>query len=145
MSCAGCLAMFLPRRMSSLHSPFALRRSRLAAWRPFLTGVAVGLAFLAVIGVAFAQPLDHAPFDALLKANVRNGVVHYSGFQDNAAFKKYVDDLAKPTRLDGKPETQKYIARYASDADVAQALGSDAYKVEWIDYDWNLNGTPPRR
>ena len=36
-------------------------RRPLAAWRPFLTGVAVGLAcLLAVIGVAFAQPLGHA-------------------------------------------------------------------------------------
>ena len=277
MSCAGCPVMSLPRPLLS-GSTFAQRRSRLAAWRPFLTGVAVGLALLAVIGVAFAQPLDQAPFDALLRANVKAGVVNYPGFQDNAAFRKYVDDLAKPAKLDGKAETlayyinaynalaiegileglspssllgraryfkfkewplnggtitlydlehkvlrplgeprihfaiicaskscpflrsevytaskldaqldeqarqfvndpfrnrfdkasrtanlseifkwfdedfhgpggstQKYIARYAADADVAQGLGSDAYKVEWIDYDWNLNGTPPRR
>jgi hypothetical protein len=254
------------------------RRSRLAAWRPFLTGVAVGLAVLAVIGVTFAQPVDPAPFDALLRANVKAGVVNYPGFQDNAAFRQYIDDLGKPARLDGKPETlayyinaynalaiegilqglspssllgraryfrfkewplngqsitledlenkilkplgeprihfaivcaskscpflrseaytsarldaqldeqarqfvndpfrnrfdkttrtanlseifkwhaedfrapggspQKYIARYVADPDMAQALASDAYKVEWIDYDWNLNGTPPRR
>ena len=228
--------------------------------------------------MAFAQPLDQAPFDALLRANVKAGVVNYPGFQDNAAFRKYVDDLGKPAKLDGKAETlayyinaynalaiegileglspssllgraryfkfkewplngrtitlydlehkilrplgeprihfaiicaskscpflrseaytagqtrraarragaairqrsvsqplrqsephrqplrnlqvvrrgfpraggstQKYIARYVADADVAQGLGGDAYKVEWIDYDWNLNGTPPRR
>jgi hypothetical protein len=259
-------------------SPFAHRRSRLAAWRPFLTGVAVGLACLAVVGAAFAQPLDHAPFDALLRANVKAGVVNYPGFQDSAGFRRYVDDLAKPARLDSKAETlayyvnaynalaiqgildglspssllgraryfkfkewplngrnitlydlehqvlrplgeprihfaiicaskscpflrsevytpgkldaqldeqarqfvndsfrnrfdktsrtahlseifkwfdedfhgpdgstQKYIARYVADAEVAQGLGGDAYKVDWIDYDWNLNGTPPRR
>ena len=275
MSCAECLAMILPPRLPP--TTLAPHRSRLAAWRPFLTGVAVGLAFLAVIGVAFAQPLDHAAFDALLKANVKNGVVNYPGFQDNAAFKKYVDDLGKPAKLDSKADRlayhinaynalaiegileglspssllgraryfkfkewplnaqsitlydledkilkpmgeprihfaiicaskscpflrseayapgkldaqldeqarqfvndpfrnrfdkasrtanlseifkwhdedfrgagspQKYIARYVADPDVAQALASDAYKVEWIDYDWNLNGTPPKR
>jgi hypothetical protein len=259
-------------------SPFAQRRSRLAAWRPFLTGVAVGLACLAVVGAAFAQTLDHAPFDALLRANVKAGVVNYPGFQDSAAFRQYVDELAKPARLDSKAETlayyvnaynalaiqgildglspssllgraryfkfkewplngrtitlydlehkvlrplgeprihfaiicaskscpflrsevytpgkldaqldeqarqfvndpfrnrfdktsrtanlseifkwfdedfhgpdgstQKYIARYVADAEIAQGLGSDGYKIEWIDYDWNLNGTPPRR
>jgi hypothetical protein len=79
MSCAGCLAMFLPRRMS-IHSPFAQRRSRLSAWRPFLTGVAVGLAFLAMIGVAFARPLDQAAFDASLRAKVTDGFANYPIF-----------------------------------------------------------------
>jgi hypothetical protein len=285
MSCVRCLAMFLPpqlpprspRRLRS-DLPLAPPRSRLAAWRPFLTGVAVGLAFLAVIGAAFAQALDQAPFDVLLRANVKAGVVNYPGFQDNPAFRKYIDELGKPAKLDGKVETlayyinaynalaiqgileglspsslfgraryfkikewplngqsitlddlehkilkplgeprvhfaiicaskscpflrseaytpakldaqldeqarqfvndpfrnrfdkatrtanlseifkwhdedfrgpagspQKYIARYVADPDVAQALAGDAYKVEWIDYDWNLNGTPPRR
>src|SRR6185295_3971635 len=102
MSYPGCLAMFLPRR--SFHFTFAQRRSRLATWRPFLIGVAV----LAVVGVAFAQSLDQAPFDALLRANVKGGVVNYPGFQDNAAFRKYVDDLGKPAKLDGKADTLAY-------------------------------------
>ena len=55
-------------------------------------------------------------------------------------FKWFDEDFRGPA---GSP--QKYIARYVADAEVAQGLGSDAYKVEWIDYDWSLNGTPPRR
>ncbi len=39
---------------------------------------------------------------------------------------------------------QKYIARYVDDADVARELAADAYRIEWIAYDWGLNGTPPR-
>jgi hypothetical protein len=224
-----------------------------------------------------AQGIDHAPFDALLRANVSKGLVNYPGFQDNAAFKAYVADLAKPARLDGKADVlayninaynalaiqgildglspsstlgrvryfrvqewpldgrritlydlehkvlrpldeprihfaiicasrscpflrseaytaakldaqlddqarqfvndpfrnrfdkatktahlseifkwfdedfrgagsvQKYVARYVADPDVAKDLAQDAYRVQWIDYDWNLNGTPPRR
>ena len=84
----GSPAMSLRLRPES--SP---RPSRFAAWRPFVTGVLVGLAFLVALGTAMAQGIDHAPFDALLKANVKNGVVSYSGFQDNAAFKNYVEDL----------------------------------------------------
>ena len=41
--------------------------------------------------------------------------------------------------------TQKYIARYVADAEVAQGLADGRLQVEWIDYDWNLNGTPPKR
>lgn len=40
---------------------------------------------------------------------------------------------------------QRYLARYVADPDVARALAQDGYRVEWIDYDWTLNGTPPRR
>lgn len=252
-------------------------RSRLAAWRPFLTGVGLGLAFLVALSSAMAQGPDHASFDALLRGNVKNGVVHYPGFQDNSAFRQYVQDLGKPVRLDtraeqlayyinaynalaiegilqglspssllgraryfkfkewplnGKPitlydlehkvirplgeprihfaiicaskscpflrpeayvparldaqleeqakqfvndpfrnrydattrtarlseifkwfdedfagpagSTQRYIARYVADPAVAKDLAADGFKVEWIDYDWTLNGTPPR-
>jgi len=40
---------------------------------------------------------------------------------------------------------QKYIAKYVADPEVAKVLAQDGYRVEWIDYDWSLNGTPPRR
>ena len=45
----------------------------------------------------------------------------------------------------GAGSVQKFIARYVADADVAKDLAQDGYKVQFIDYDWNLNGTPPRR
>lgn len=235
------------------------------------------LAFCLQFSTAGAQGIDHASFDTLLRANVRNGEVNYPGFQDNAAFRDYVKALAKPVKLEtradalvyyinaynalaiagileglspssflgrakffkfkdwalngqsinlydlehkiirplGEPRihfaiicaskscpflrseayaparldsqldeqarqfvndsfrnrfdkarrtanlseifkwfdedfsgpagsVQKYIARYVADAEVAKALAADAWKVDWIDYDWSLNGTPPR-
>jgi hypothetical protein len=39
---------------------------------------------------------------------------------------------------------QKFIARYVADPDVARELAADGYRIEWIAYDWSLNGTPPR-
>ncbi len=77
-------------------------RPPLAAWRPFLTGVAIGLAFLVLAGLAFGQAPDARAFDALLRANVRAGVVNYPGFQENASFGAYVADLAKPARFAGR-------------------------------------------
>ena len=55
-------------------------------------------------------------------------------------FKWFAEDFAGPAG-----SVQKYIARYVADADVARALAGDGYEVRWIDYDWTLNGTPPRR
>ena len=45
----------------------------------------------------------------------------------------------------GAGSVQKFIARYVADPEVAKGLADDGYRIEWIDYDWNLNGTPPRR
>lgn len=246
-------------------------RRRLAAV-PALLAIAALIA-----GAPLAHAIDHAPFDALLRAHVKNGVVDYPGFQDSAAFKAYVAELAKPAtfanksdelafqinaynalaiqgildglspssflgraryfkvqewalagrritlydlehkvirplgeprihfaiicaskscpflrseaytaaaldrqldeqarqfvndsfrnRFDKRTRTanlseifkwfdedfrgagsvQKFIARYVADPEVAKGLADDGYRIEWIDYDWNLNGTPPRR
>jgi hypothetical protein len=78
--------------------------SWLLSWRPFLIGVVLGPALLAAISAATAQSIDAAPFDALLRANVKNGVVDYPGFQDNAAFRAYLDALAKSGRPSSKPQ-----------------------------------------
>jgi len=245
--------------------------------RRVVAHLAAGLLALAAALPTRVHAIDHAPFDALLRANVKNSVVNYPGFQDNAAFKGYVAELAKPAQLagradelayyinaynalaiqgildglspssffgrqryfksqewplDGKKITlydlehkilrlkdeprmhfaiicaskscpflrneaytaakldaqlddqarqfindpfrnrfdkgaktaslseifkwfdedfrsagsvQKYIAKYVADPEVAKVLAQDGYRVEWIDYDWSLNGTPPRR
>jgi len=45
----------------------------------------------------------------------------------------------------GAGSVQKYIARYIADPEVARDLAQDGYKIQYVDYDWNLNGNPPRR
>jgi ABC-type transport system substrate-binding protein len=39
---------------------------------------------------------------------------------------------------------QKYVARYVADPEIARGLAEETWRIEWIAYDWNLNGTPPR-
>jgi hypothetical protein len=239
--------------------------------------ISLGLVLLFAAGAATAQGVDHAPFDALLRANVRSGVVDYRGFQNNPAFRGYLEALARPGQPDdraarlvyyinaynalaiegilqglspstlfgraryfkfrewplngksitlhdlehtilrslGEPRihfaivcaskscpplraeayavdrldaqlddqarqfvndpmrnrfdvnsktaqlsaifnwsdedfrsagsTQRFIARYVADPAVAKGLAADQFKVDWIDYDWNLNGNPPAR
>lgn len=59
-------------------------------------------------GLAPAQGIDHAPFDTLLKANVKDGVVDYPGFQNAATFKTYLDQLAKPVTLQSPADKLAY-------------------------------------
>lgn len=54
-------------------------------------------------------------------------------------FKWFADDFEKSTGT-----VQKYIAKYVNDAEVAKELAADGYKVKYLDYSWNLNGTAPK-
>jgi hypothetical protein len=38
---------------------------------------------------------------------------------------------------------QKYIANFVKDPEVAKGLAAEQYKISYLNYDWNLNGTPP--
>ena len=37
----------------------------------------------------------------------------------------------------------KYVAQYVDDPQLARELANDTYEVKFLEYDWNLNGTPP--
>jgi len=55
-------------------------------------------------------------------------------------FKWYEEDFS---RVSGS--VQKYLAKYVGDPEVARSLSAGRYAVEWIDYDWSLNGNLPER
>ena len=38
---------------------------------------------------------------------------------------------------------QKYLAQYVDNAEVAEQLRNDVYKIKYLKYDWSLNGTKP--
>ena len=54
-------------------------------------------------------------------------------------FKWFHDDFS---RAAGSVLT--YIARYVSDPELAQDLMQSDYRIEYLDYDWTLNGIPPK-
>jgi hypothetical protein len=55
---------------------------------------------------AAGAPVDHAPFDALLRAHVRAGLVDYEAFARAPAFRVYLDRLASAT-LDDAGEAER--------------------------------------
>ena len=54
-------------------------------------------------------------------------------------FKWFAEDFEKSAG-----SAQKFIAKYVSDAEIANALANDGYAVKFLDYSWSLNGTPPK-
>lgn len=44
----------------------------------------------------------------------------------------------------GAGSVQRFIARYVNDPDLARDLASHPYRIEFLEYDWNLNGTAPK-
>jgi hypothetical protein len=36
-----------------------------------------------------------------------------------------------------------YIARYVDDPELAKDLMQPGYRIEYLEYDWSLNGIPP--
>lgn len=108
--------------------------------------LAFALALFGAISGAAAQSIDHTPFDVLLRANVKNGVVNYPGFQNNAAFKDYVAALGKPVKFDSKgAELAYYINAYNALAieGILQGLSPSTLlgRARYFKYkDWPLNG-----
>jgi Protein of unknown function, DUF547 len=39
---------------------------------------------------------------------------------------------------------QAYVSRYVNDTELARELASVRYRIEYLDYDWSLNGIPPQ-
>jgi hypothetical protein len=84
---------------------------------PRLPRVLLALAVLAIPGAAAAQSASdplHAPYDALLRAHVRDGLVDYDAFERAPAFAAYLDALARtdPTTLPRPQQLAFWINAY---------------------------------
>jgi Protein of unknown function, DUF547 len=54
-------------------------------------------------------------------------------------FKWFAEDFEKSAG-----SVQKFIAKYIGDGEVAKELAVERYKTKYLDYSWDLNGTPPK-
>lgn len=44
---------------------------------------------------------------------------------------------------DSAGSVQAYVARYVDDSELARELTQPGFRIEYLDYDWTLNGIPP--
>ncbi len=57
----------------------------------------------------------------------------------SAIFKWYAEDFEAEA-----PSVAAWVARYVADPEVARGLAAGGWEVRHLDYDWGLNGVPPR-
>ena len=54
-------------------------------------------------------------------------------------FKWFDDDFT-----DAAGSVLAYIARYVGDPELARDLIISEYRIQYLEYDWSLNGIPPK-
>lgn len=140
---------------------FLLRRHRVAGRNRTLYGLehrelmAMGeprIHFAIVCASASCPPLRPAAYrpatlPALLDEDARQFVndPHRNRFDPAAGiarlsriFRWYRGDFGA-----GTGALQAWLAGYVADAQVADRLAAGAFRIEYLRYDWSLNGTPP--
>ena len=65
--------------------------------------------------------------------------------QRKVAYLSKIFDWFREDFVASTGSVQKFVARYVQDPELAQDLIADMYRIEYLEYDWGLNGTPPRK
>ena len=94
-----------------------------------MTRLSLLLTLLATALAPAGAAVDHAPFDALLRQHVQNGLVDYPAFQNNRAFGGYLQALASAS-TDGMA-TDERLALYLN--------AYNAFVIESVNKHWPVD------
>ncbi len=65
--------------------------------------------------------------------------------QRRIAYLSKIFDWFAEDFVDQSGSLQRYVRKYVDDPELAKELDNVPYTVEFLDYDWSLNGIPPRK
>ena len=65
--------------------------------------------------------------------------------QRKVAYLPRIFDWFEEDFVSSAGSVQKFIAQYVQDPDVARKQMTEPYRIEYLEYDWTLNGTPPKK
>jgi Protein of unknown function, DUF547 len=92
---------------------------------------------------AFSTDKLEAQLDENARAFANDGFRNRFDKQQKTAHVSQIFDWHEKDFVRDAGSVQKWLAKYVSDPEVAKDLAADAYKIEYIKYDWSLNGTQP--
>ena len=64
--------------------------------------------------------------------------------QHKIAYLSKIFDWFEEDFVAGAGSIQKFVSQYVNDADLARDLATMPYRIEFLEYDWSLNGVPPK-
>jgi hypothetical protein len=108
----------------------------------------------AVVCASFSCPKLRAEAytEQKLEAQLQAGAVSFINDPSRNRFDKagktaYLSEIFKWFKDDfsaGAGSVEKFVAKYLNDPEIARDLEQGNYKIKYIDYDWSLNGVPPK-
>jgi hypothetical protein len=64
--------------------------------------------------------------------------------REKVAFLSMIFNWFEPDFVNAAGSVQAYVARFVDDPELAKELTESNYRVEYLEYDWSLNGIPPK-
>lgn len=64
--------------------------------------------------------------------------------EKKVAWLSKIFDWFEPDFVQAAGSVSSYVARYVDDPELAKELKESKYRVEYLEYDWSLNGIPPK-
>ena len=89
---------------------------------------------------AYAPAELESQLETAARAFANDGARNRYDVSRKIAFLSSIFDWYAADFVKAAGSTQKYLARYVSDPAVKELLARDGFKVQFVDYDWNLNG-----
>jgi Protein of unknown function, DUF547 len=93
----------------------------------------------------FSTDKLEAQLDENAKAFANDGSRNRFDKQQKIAHVSQIFDWHEKDFVRDAGSVQKWLAKYVNDTEVAKDLAAEGYKIEYIKYDWSLNGMQPNK
>lgn len=90
-----------------------------------------------------ADQLDHQ-LDQVARAFINNPARNRFDAVRKVAYLSKIFDWFEEDFATAAGNVLSYVGRYVDDPDLARDLRATRYRIEYLDYDWSLNGIPPK-
>jgi len=93
---------------------------------------------------AYQGPQLQQQFELVAREFINDSTRNRFDRQAKVASLSMIFQWFEPDFVKAAGSVPAYVARYVDDSDLARELTQPDYRVEYLEYDWTLNGIPPK-